>query len=287
MGKSKKNTAAVEFDMNALLSQVNEQADALEAGAVDMAADEEARRKDAEEQALLEALNQATDDAPADHTEPTDPEPVMLPKVAGELKELVSNITPEAAEQKKAEVVAEYEARKDFERQMPGLSSKMIPNLEATEKRLATLGAAAIFCAIDIDPSFINREVSTGSRFNVYALQKVQDIMAALGGAFLTNKINRAIIESMFNFKDAGLAFTGTAALCAVSDKVKADRAIAKHLVRHTVSANTASTQKSSTMVALATLGIVTNSGAKGSEVWHLTDTPQTRRLEEIVRRAA
>lgn len=288
MGKSKKNTAA-ELDMGALLASIDEQAASITAGAVDLAAEEAERKRIADEAAALAALTKDDEaEAQADGATVTaDPEPVVMPRVTGELKEMVSNITPEAAEQKKAEVISEYEARKNFERSMPGLSSKMIPNLEATEKRLATIGAAAIFCAIDIDPSFINREVSTGSRFNVYALQKVQDIMAALGGAFLTNKINRAIIESMFNFKDAGIPFTGNAALAAVSDKVKADRAIAKHLVRHTVSANTASTQKSSTMVALSTLGIVTNSGAKGSEVWHLTDTPQTRRLEEIVRRAA
>jgi hypothetical protein len=163
----------------------------------------------------------------------------------------------------------------------------MIPNLEAEEKKMATIGAAGIFLAMDIDPSFINREVSTGSKFNVYALQKVNDLIVALDGGFMQNAINRAIVTSLFNFRDAGVPFTGQAALCAVSDKIKADRAITKHLVRHTVSANTASTQKSSTMTALKTLGIVTNSGPRGQEVWTLTDTPATRRLEEVVRKAA
>lgn len=263
-----------------LLANVTAQAANLNAGAEILAEQEklEAQAKAAEE---AKAPKAPKEEAPAPD------EAVVIEHVPGELKALTENVPQEAKEQKLTEVVAEYAARKEFEKSIPGMSSKMIPNLEATEKRLATLGAAAIFCAIDIDPGFINREVSTGSRFNVYALQKVQDIMAALGGAFLTNKINRAIIESMFNFKDAGVPFTGVAALCAVSDKIKADRAIAKHLVRHTVAANTASTQKSSTMVALQTLGIVTNSGARGSEVWHLTDTPQTRRLEQILRRAA
>ena len=149
---------------------------------------------------------------------------------------------------------------------------------------MATIGAAGLFLAMDIDPSFINREVSTGSRFNVYAFQKVNDLIVALDGGFMQNAINKAIVTSLFNFRDAGIPFTGAAALAAASDKVKADRAMTKHLVRHTVSANTASTQKSSTMTALKTLGIVTNSGTRGAEVWTLTDTPATRRLEEVVR---
>jgi hypothetical protein len=204
--------------------------------------------------------------------------------VPGELKTLKGNFTAEEKEGKRDEIISEFTDRKAFEAAQPGMSSKMLPNLEAVEKKMATIGAAGLFLAMDIDPSFINREVSTGSRFNVYAFQKVNDLIVALDGGFMQNAINRAIVQSLFNFRDAGIPFTGTAALCAASDKVKADRAITKHLVRHTVSANTASTQKSSTMVALKTLGIVTNSGARGQEVWTLTDTPQTRRLEEVVR---
>lgn len=225
-----------------------------------------------------EASGQATDDIadiePANH-------------VPGDLKVLKGNFTIEEKQAKKDEIIAEFTERKDFEKAQPGLSSKMIPNLEAEEKKMATIGAAGLFLAMDVDPSFINREVSTGSKFNVYALQKVNDLIVALDGGFMQNAINRAIVTSLFNFRDAGVPFTGQAALCAVSDKIKADRAITKHLVRHTVSANTASTQKSSTMTALKTLGIVTNSGPRGQEVWSLTDTPATRRLEEIVRKAA
>lgn len=220
----------------------------------------------------------ATDDAGQEaELEPVD-------HVPGDLKVLKGNFTPDEKLAMKTEIVDAFTTRKDFEKAQPGLSSKMIPNLEAEEKKMATIGAAGLFLAMDIDPSFINREVSTGSRFNVYAFQKVNDLIVALDGGFMQNAINRAIVASLFNFRDAGIPFTGTAALCAVSDKIKADRAIAKHLVRHTVSANTASTQKSSTMTALKTLGIVTNSGPRGQEVWALTDTPQTRRLEEVVR---
>lgn len=253
-----------------------------------LAAQEKAEAEAAAELAALEAAtNSATSDDGQIVIEATAPELPAVEHVPGDLKTIKNSYNLEEKQAKKDEIVIEFGVRKDFEKAQPGLSSKMIPNLEAEEKKMATIGAAGIFLAMDIDPSFINREVSTGSKFNVYALQKVNDLIVALDGGFMQNAINRAIVMSLFNFRDAGVPFTGQAALCAVSDKIKADRAITKHLVRHTVSANTASTQKSSTMTALKTLGIVTNSGPRGQEVWTLTDTPATRRLEEVVRKAA
>jgi hypothetical protein len=270
----------------------------VETGAADLAASEAAAQEAARLAALEAAKNvpegwseieggqegtgqePATNDDPATDGEPTAP----TKRVEGVLKEMKAEFEPEAKEAKKVEIVMSFEDRIAFEKAQPGLSSKMVPNLEAEQKKMATIGAAGLFLAMDIDPGFINREVSTGSRFNVYALQKVNDLIVALDGGFMQNAINKAIVQSLFNFRDAGIPFTGNAALAAASDKVKADRAITKHLVRHTVSANTASTQKSSTMTALKTLGIVENTGTRGNEVWTLTDTPATRRLEEIVR---
>ena len=266
----------------------NQAADAEELATVEKIEAELAAKEEAEKAAAAE-LEQASDDPASEGSEEEgDAADIEDPEhVPGDLKVMKNDFTIEEKQAKKDEIVAEFTERKDFERAQPGLSSKMIPNLEAEEKKMATIGAAGLFLAMDIDPSFINREVSTGSKFNVYALQKVNDLIVALDGGFMQNAINRAIVASLFNFRDAGIPFTGQAALCAVSDKIKADRAITKHLVRHTVSANTASTQKSSTMTALKTLGIVTNSGPRGQEVWTLTDTPATRRLEEVVRKAA
>lgn len=295
--KTEKNAVVTEaaaevLDMNSFMGEIAGAAEAIDAGAAELAAQEEEKaRIEAEAAAELAAVEEpVSDEAPAgqDGDEASEETPVEdldpVDHVPGDLKVMKGNFTLEEKEAKKAEVVAEFASRKAFEAAQPGCSSKMIPNLEAEEKKMATIGAAGLFLAMDIDPGFINREVSTGSRFNVYAFQKVNDLIVALDGGFMQNAINRAIVTSLFNFRDAGIPFTGAAALAAASDKVKADRAIAKHLVRHTVSANTASTQKSSTMTALKTLGIVTNSGTRGAEVWSLTDTPQTRRLEEVVR---
>ncbi|SOC90031.1 hypothetical protein SAMN05216358_0050 [Rhizobium sp. AN5] len=292
--KNAKNTAVstevAPLDMAQFFDAAANAVAEMGAEAEELAAKEKAEADAAAELAALEAATTDADAGQATDEEPAGQDEVELEAVEhvpGDLKTLKTNFTPEEKQAKKDEIVTEFTERKEFEKAQPGLSSKMIPNLEAEEKKMATIGAAGIFLAMDIDPSFINREVSTGSKFNVYALQKVNDLIVALDGGFMQNAINRAIVMSLFNFRDAGVPFTGQAALCAVSDKIKADRAIAKHLVRHTVSANTASTQKSSTMTALKTLGIVTNSGPRGQEVWTLTDTPATRRLEEVVRKAA
>lgn len=263
--------------------------EAEEIAAAELAAQEAARlaAEEAAKNAAPEGNEEGIGQEPAtDPAKPSDEIVDLTPvkRVEGVLKEMKAQFEPEAKEAKKAEIVMSFEDRIAFEKAQPGLSSKMVPNLEAEQKKMATIGAAGLFLAMDIDPIFINREVSTGSRFNVYALQKVNDLIVALDGGFMQNAINKAIVQSLFNFRDAGIPFTGNAALAAASDKVKADRAITKHLVRHTVSANTASTQKSSTMTALKTLGIVENTGTRGNEVWTLTDTPATRRLEEIVR---
>ncbi|MBY3231840.1 hypothetical protein [Rhizobium laguerreae] len=265
--------------------------EAEELAAAELAAQEAARlaAEEAAKIAAAEAGQDGTGQEPATGEDPAKPSDEVLDltpvkRVEGVLKEMKAEFEPEAKEAKKADIVMSFEDRIAFEKAQPGLSSKMVPNLEAEQKKMATIGAAGLFLAMDIDPGFINREVSTGSRFNVYALQKVNDLIVALDGGFMQNAINKAIVQSLFNFRDAGIPFTGNAALAAASDKVKADRAITKHLVRHTVSANTASTQKSSTMTALKTLGIVENTGTRGNEVWTLTDTPATRRLEEIVR---
>jgi hypothetical protein len=222
--------------------------------------------------------------APAKEVAQAEVVEVAAAHVPGVIRDLVGAVAPKDLKKKEKKIADEFAARIAFENAQPGLSGKMIPNLEAAQKKMANPGTAAIFCAIDIDPAFINREISAGSKFNVYGLQKVNDLVTGIGAGIIQNAINRAVLISMFNFKKAGVAFTGEAALAAVSDKIKVDKAIAKHLTRYTVSANTASTQKSSTMNALETLGIVSSNKLRGNaEVFSLTDTPQTRRLEEAL----
>jgi hypothetical protein len=159
-------------------------------------------------------------------------------------------------------------------------------SLDKAQKHLATMGAAGFFVAADIDPSFINRNLAGDDRFNVYALDKIRDLITGIDAGFMTNPINRAVLLSLFNFRDAGVAFTMQAMQAAISDKVNIERPLRKHLVRHTVSASTAPTQSSQMSHALQVMGVVTASTIGRATTFRLTDTPTTRRLEQVLRAA-
>lgn len=267
---------ATENQLSSFLSDVLAGAEILEATAAEVAKTEQV-----EDKPKKAKKSEATS---AVEVKPAAPELVHVP---GEIKEKVAEQAPEDRERMSEEVKQEFNARRAYELSKPSISAKMLPTLDTEEKRLASPAAASILLACDVSATFINQEISTGNRFNIYAIQKVSDLVTALSGGFIQNAINRAIITSLFNFRDAGVPFTATAAMGAVSDKLRVDAAINKHLVRHTVSPATAPTQKSSTMSALRVLGIVENVGTRANEEWRLTDTPQVRRLEEIVRAAA
>lgn len=239
----------------------------------------EEQEKQAKVKAKAKKKAKAEEKAPA-----IEDEAIVVPHVPGELKDLMSNVPEAVLKQKQAEVIAAFETRIAFEQAQPSVSDKMIPNLKSCMASLASETGARLLAALDIDMGFVNREVAKGSRFNVYALQKVCDLVTAMTAGFMKNAVNRAVLKSMFTCRDNEVAFNGDLALAAVSDKIRIEPRFAKHLTRHTVSQNTASTQKSSTMNALEALGIATSNKQRGAaEVFTLTDTPQTRRLQEVL----
>lgn len=285
---SKKNkanavNAAPTVDLNQFMGDIAGAAETLAVQAEEAAKEEALKAQQAE----LEALAQA--DAPADEdvTETVTDEPLMIQHVPGDIKAMIDNVTPEARQQKADEIRAEIAARRENDtaggRTMgPG----KVNSLNKAEKELATVGAAGFFCAVDIDPSFINRNIAGDGRFNVYALDKIRDIISGIGGGFLQNPINRAVIASMLNFRDAGVPFTMAHMQAAISSGVKIERSLAKHLVRHTVAPSTAPTQSSQMSHTLQVMGIATAQTIGRVTTFTLTDTPQTRRLEQILRAA-
>lgn len=162
------------------------------------------------------------------------------------------------------------------------------PNIQSTLKKarnaLVNKRAAKVMLAANVDPAFINRSVSGSMRYNVYALGKLADLIRGLTGDQVTNAVNIACMKSLFAFRRADVPFTGEIAKAAVSDKIRiSDPKIRALLVRHTVSASTASTQACSTMAALGTLGIVRIEGSRVKPTYHLVDGPLTRKLEEVL----
>lgn len=165
------------------------------------------------------------------------------------------------------------------------------PANTAIQKKITTFGnkmcnpaIAVLTIATNVDPNFMNSSISDESRrFNVYAIDKMHDLLAALDTGTIRNTVNQCIVANLFAATAQGVDFTAVLAQASVSDKIKVTpAALAKSLTRHTASASTAPTQSSSTMAALVKLGIVVNKGKAKSPVWTLTDTPQTARLREV-----
>lgn len=153
--------------------------------------------------------------------------------------------------------------------------------LKKVRSELVSKRAARVLLATNVEPTFINRTLHDGSRYNVYALGKLADLVRSIvDGHGLNNAINNAVTRSLFRCKNAGVAFTGDVARAAASDKLRIDPSIASKLIRHTVSASTAPTQASSTMSALATLGVVKAEGSQRNPTYIVTENPIATFLE-------
>lgn len=159
--------------------------------------------------------------------------------------------------------------------------------LKKARAQLSSTRAGAVLLACGVTEAFVNRSVQDGKRYNVYAFGKLADAINGLSGGAITNKINFAIMRSLFAARKAGITFTGELAKAAASDKIRVEGAVKAILVRHTVGASTAPTQASSTMQAMETLGLVKRSGSHKNPTFELTDHPAVAKLEEVLAKAA
>lgn len=215
----------------------------------------------------LPAVEEPTkDDAPAD------------------FDELIAALSKPMVEEKAEQILDAFDDRIANEEFKDPDNLSIVKNLKKYRSKLGLLSSAAVMLACAVDEGFINRSLNAGSAYNVYAIDKVADIVQALNGAPLNNAINNAVMRSMFKFRAAGEVFTGEMAKAAASCNIRGvTPSLNKHLVRYTVSPSTAPTQASSTMSALQTLGIVVNKGSQKLPVYELTDTPATRQLEKVL----
>ncbi len=58
--------------------------------------------------------------------------------------------------------------------------------------------------AAQVDPAFINRTLHDGSRYNVYAVDKVADAVKGIADGVISNAINRACMVSLFQCAKPG-----------------------------------------------------------------------------------
>jgi len=176
------------------------------------------------------------------------------------------------------------DARMEFEHRQRPNNDSIQTKLKSAKTKLVTENAATVITATGTDADFINRSITEGRRFNIYAVDKIADVVQGLKSGIFRNAVNIAVIKSLFQFKVAGVPFSGEAATAATSNKIKVSQAMNKILVRHDVSAATAPTQTSSTMSALQTLGIVENIGNAKFPIWQLTNAPVVEHIQGMLK---
>jgi hypothetical protein len=208
--------------------------------------------------------------------------PVHIITAPGEMGELMQAVSDVNVKNALIAINGEIIDRELFEVKKNPDNANIHKTIKKIKGSLERTHAATLMVAANVSPGFINRTLQDGSKYNVYAVLKVADLVDGLTGAGLTNAINIACMRSLFNFHKAGLAFTGEMAKAAASDKIRVSDAVKKHLIRHTVSASTAPTQASSTMQALQTLGVVRIEGSRKHPTYAVIDGPVTRRLKEL-----
>jgi hypothetical protein len=181
-------------------------------------------------------------------------------------------------------LVKAFEAREAYEKAKTHKDpTTIVRKLDKCRARLVQGRSVATLIATQTSADFMNGSVRNGAAFNIYAIEKFADIVNCLANGVMQNAINNAICRSLFQFRAAGVPFTGEAALAAASDKVRVPVSMQKLLVRHNVDAGTAPTQKSSTMRALVALGIVTDKGTQRAPLYVLTDSAATKRMEDVL----
>lgn len=229
---------------------------------------------------ILQATEVQAPEATDTPAEEQPPEPTF--------SDLIQAIDEEAADAMVHRINNAVTDRERFETLKSDTTGKTNIHSTLTKVRssLVTKRAAKVFIACNVDPSFINREIHGGSKYNVYALGKIADIVRGLTGDKVTNAINLACMRSLFRFRAAGVAFTLDMAKAACSKNIRVESAIAHHLVRHTVSPSTAPTQASSTMQALETLGVVEETGNKKNPTFSVTEHPVVKFLDEALKAA-
>lgn len=233
-------------------------------------------------QALAEANGFDADAAAAQAQADLDQAPAQ--DQAAPYADLIAAVTETQAREMQDALVAQLSARAQYEAEKSPNNLNIQKTLSKLAKKQVTPGIVRGMIVTGTDAGVINRSEMGEKRRNVYALEKLHDLLYAAVTGHMGNAINRAIVASMVKLGDVQLPFTAVVAKAAASDKCPVENHYKPHMRRHTVSESTAPTQMSSTMTALEDLGVVVNKGGRNTQVWEFTDTPLARRLIEVAR---
>lgn len=228
----------------------------------------------------VQDLNQASDQA-SDTTEADSAEQAPADETLVSFKDLLAGITEARVAEEHVDLMAAFAERANFEKDADASNTNIQKTLTKLIRSFSTPGVARALIAIGVSKHFVNENEVGSKRRNVYALEKMRDILYGAVTGHMKNAINLAALTSLMRLDAINEPFTGEVAKACASDKTACPAHLKALLRRHTVSESTASTQASSTMVALEVLKIVTNTGTRNKPIYKLTDTALTRHLRD------
>lgn len=154
---------------------------------------------------------------------------------------------------------AEYEAHKNVD------NDSIQSTLASLRKSLTHSTIAQRLLDSNVDANFVNRQERSNNRYNVYAAEKVDNAARAAALVAECNHYTLAILRVALAFEasDSKLSHADAVSACSASVKHKdaAREKVIKSLryAKH-VASNTATTQSSSSINALQTLNVLTES---------------------------
>ena len=188
----------------------------------------------------------------------------------------------------RALVLAAIASRNDYEIAKNAENDNMSHTLKTLAKSFDNDVIAQTMMTFNVSADFINVAERKNARFNVYAAQKVENVVSVL--AKRTNVLNHYtlnILRTCAAMSKASLKMTHSEAVASCSKDSKiADAKRAKHVSRYQrlTSANTASTQASSSLNALKVCNVIDEVRDDANNVAYVVrDTDAARELVAFV----
>lgn len=149
-----------------------------------------------------------------------------------------------------------YEVSKNAE------NDSIVSCINSIAKDVAHDSIASIMMQSNCDANFINRSERVSNRYNVYAAEKVANIARAVAVVKTLNHYTLAIFKSALALEASSFTLSHKSAVAACSSSIKHSDAKQERVLKSTryakhVAAQTASTQASSSLNALATMNVI------------------------------
>lgn len=159
--------------------------------------------------------------------------------------------------------IAAIDARADYETAKNADNDSIAKHFNVLRKSVNVAVVAERMMLCNVNADYINRQERSNNRYNVYAALKVDNAICASLNSVALNHYSLAILRAALALEANELTLTHKDAVAACSESVKHSDSKREKIIKSVryakhVAANTASTQSSSSINALQTCNVLT-----------------------------